>query len=87
MDILLSLLSRFSFQAWAVVGLATFALLSLSKAFSKGHFGKLPPGPRGWPIIGNVFDIPDEYPWKVYRRWGQEFGRFIISTGYRQSDK
>ncbi|KAJ3877380.1 cytochrome P450 [Lentinula edodes] len=79
MDILLSLLSRFSFQAWAVVGLATFALLSLSKAFSKGHLGKLPPGPRGWPIIGNVFDIPDEYPWKVYRRWGQEFDSEIIT--------
>lgn len=28
-----------------------------------------PPGPRGWPLIGNVFNIPSEFPWRIYNKW------------------
>ncbi len=39
----------------------------------RGH--RLAPGPRGWPIIGALFDIPNcEQPWKVYREWAQTYG-------------
>ncbi|KAH9938481.1 cytochrome P450 [Fomitopsis serialis] len=33
-----------------------------------------PPGPRGWPIIGNVLDIPTEYQWKTFAQWGEKWG-------------
>jgi len=35
---------------------------------------KLPPGPTGWPIIGNLFDIPTEHSWFKYTEWGEKYG-------------
>ncbi len=32
-----------------------------------------PPGPRGFPIFGNIFDIPEKRQWLTYGRWSQEF--------------
>jgi len=34
----------------------------------------LPPGPRGYPIIGNVYDIPHEYAWHTYAEWAKKYG-------------
>lgn len=39
----------------------------------------LPPGPRRYPIIGNVFDIPHEYAWLTYAEWAKTYGD-VIST-------
>ncbi|KAJ7266905.1 cytochrome P450 [Mycena haematopus] len=37
-----------------------------------------PPGPRSWPIIGNLLSIPSQEPWLVYREWGHQYGSDII---------
>ncbi|KAG7451289.1 cytochrome P450 [Guyanagaster necrorhizus] len=34
----------------------------------------LPPGPKGLPLIGNLWDIPTEYPWITYARWATIYG-------------
>jgi len=36
----------------------------------------LPPGPKGWPIIGNFLDMPTEFEWKTYHEWCKKFGAF-----------
>ncbi|KAF5310685.1 hypothetical protein D9619_008116 [Psilocybe cf. subviscida] len=51
---------------------------SLVKHWSQRRF-RLPPGPRGIPILGNVFDIPSRDEWKAYQTWGAELGSDIIS--------
>ncbi|KAG1855193.1 cytochrome P450 [Suillus subalutaceus] len=33
-----------------------------------------PPGPRGWPLIGNVLDMPRIKPWLTFTEWGQKYG-------------
>ncbi|KAG1847833.1 cytochrome P450 [Suillus subalutaceus] len=33
-----------------------------------------PPGPRGWPLIGNVLDMPRIKPWLTFAEWGQKYG-------------
>ncbi|KAG1874873.1 cytochrome P450 [Suillus subluteus] len=33
-----------------------------------------PPGPRGWPLIGNVLDMPRIKPWLAFTEWGQKYG-------------
>ncbi|KDR74419.1 hypothetical protein GALMADRAFT_99443 [Galerina marginata CBS 339.88] len=40
---------------------------------------RLPPGPRGWPLIGNALGIPSKAPWKVYLQWSDEFQSDILS--------
>ncbi|KAF9006260.1 cytochrome P450 [Hymenopellis radicata] len=53
----------------------------------------LPPGPRGYPIIGNVLDMPQSKPWEMFGQWGDRWGDinsvtvfgkpFIILNSYR----
>ncbi|KAG2037858.1 cytochrome P450 [Suillus americanus] len=33
-----------------------------------------PPGPPGWPLIGNVLDMPRIKPWLTFTEWGQKYG-------------
>jgi hypothetical protein len=42
----------------------------------------LPPGPKGLPLLGNIFQIPSEKPWKVYNEWGKVYGKIatFVST-------
>lgn len=60
-----------------VTGLPVFLLVSyllVNEALKAGKNSKLPPGPRGYPVIGNIYDIPNEDKWKVYREWGRKLG-------------
>lgn len=33
-----------------------------------------PPGPRGWPIIGNALNLPSSKYWLTYDRWAKKYG-------------
>ncbi|KAJ3484834.1 hypothetical protein NLI96_g5364 [Meripilus lineatus] len=37
-----------------------------------------PPGPKGLPWLGNIFQIPYDSAWEVYREWGKQFESDII---------
>lgn len=37
----------------------------------------LPRGPRGWPILGNIFDAPQEKPHKAYLEMGHKYGSYM----------
>ncbi|TEB33482.1 cytochrome P450 [Coprinellus micaceus] len=34
-----------------------------------------PPGPKGWPILGNLFDVPKEEPWAGYKDLSKKYGK------------
>ena len=38
----------------------------------------LPPGPKGYPIIGNLLDLPINHQWLVYDEWKKTYGKCII---------
>jgi hypothetical protein len=33
-----------------------------------------PPGPKGYPIIGAMFDLPLQTPWLTYDKWFKKYG-------------
>jgi len=37
----------------------------------------LPPGPKGLPILGNIFDMPVDQEWLTFAKWGEEFGGLL----------
>ena len=52
----------------------------LFRQLKKGRDGNpnglpLPPGPKGYPLIGNIFDMPVHRPWVVYDEWRKTYGK------------
>ncbi|KAL1938327.1 hypothetical protein VTO73DRAFT_11778 [Trametes versicolor] len=63
--------------AWHVVAAVLLALI-VNAAVIRRRRTPLPPGPRGWPVIGNVFDMPASYHWKTFAMWGEQYGDLIM---------
>lgn len=34
-----------------------------------------PPGPKGYPLIGNLLAAPSAKPWLVYDKWFEVYGK------------
>lgn len=60
-----------SVYAISAIGLALY-LLKLWLARRSAL--PLPPGPKGYPLIGNAYDIPHHYPWLTYAEWAHNYG-------------
>ncbi|RDB17158.1 hypothetical protein Hypma_001986 [Hypsizygus marmoreus] len=39
--------------------------------------GKLPPGPRGLPLLGSVLDLRNNSPWLTFTAWNKEYGPLV----------
>ncbi|KAF9067157.1 cytochrome P450 [Rhodocollybia butyracea] len=37
-----------------------------------------PLGPKPYPLIGNVFDLPQSRPWSVFKKWADTYGQNIV---------
>ena len=35
---------------------------------------RLPPGPKGYPIVGNLLDLPPTHAWEKFAAWGKQYG-------------
>ena len=42
----------------------------------------LPPGPKGYPLIGSLFDMPFDRPWLVYDEWCKTYGKSLIIVSF-----
>lgn len=40
----------------------------------------LPPGPKGYPIIGNLLRMPSQTPWRTFSEWSKVYGSSCIVT-------
>lgn len=58
------------------LALAAFAIYLIEQLLSRRRLA-LPPGPRGFPLIGNVLDMPQAKESEVFSEWGKRFGAHI----------
>jgi hypothetical protein len=63
-------------------------VLFTGRQWKKGKDGNpnglpLPPGPKGYPLIGNIFDMSADKPWVVYSsdKWRKVYGKTFIISG------
>jgi hypothetical protein len=38
---------------------------------------QLPPGPKGWPLIGNLLDVPQANFVATYTEWARKYGGLL----------
>jgi hypothetical protein len=58
--------------------LSIFAVsCTLALFFRTRSLHPLPPGPKGYPLIGNTFEVPHHHAWVTYADWAKESGDVI----------
>lgn len=63
----------------AALCLALVGIVFVLDRFLKSRRSRLPPGPKGLPILGNIFDISGGHEWHTYTKWGREYGMLDAS--------
>ena len=49
------------------------------RAYKARNNGPLPPGPKGWPLLGCIH-MPIEYFWIKYAELGQIYGEYLTAS-------
>ncbi|KAH6893666.1 cytochrome P450 [Coprinopsis sp. MPI-PUGE-AT-0042] len=68
---------------WSTAGQVVAGLLFANRvlnwalAYAKHRSLRSPPGPKGYPILGVVGQMPHQEAWRVYDEWRKEFGDVI----------
>ena len=72
----MGLLETYSYQILAAL---LFGCILLRNSRSNNPKGlPLPPGPKGYPLIGSLFDMPLVKPWLVYDEWRKTYGKSLL---------
>ncbi|THU84092.1 cytochrome P450 [Dendrothele bispora CBS 962.96] len=61
---------------WVNLVLA-FLLFFVFYYFRRARIGCYPPGPRGLPILGNLFQLDNEKSWRTFAKWKDLYGPII----------
>ena len=61
------------------------SLFILYRKFKKGRASNskglpLPPGPKGYLLLGNLFDMPVDKAWLVYDAWRKTYGKTFLTV-------
>ncbi|KAH9885547.1 cytochrome P450 [Xylariomycetidae sp. FL2044] len=68
-----TILALFKFLGlFSTIGLTLYLLQNEARRYHSRI--KNLPGPRGWPVVGNLFQTGDQVPAETYRRWASTYG-------------
>ncbi|EMD36555.1 hypothetical protein CERSUDRAFT_95844 [Gelatoporia subvermispora B] len=62
---------------YTVLGVSVLAGAVLVVLLRQRPHLRYPPGPKGWPIIGNVLDVPTVYPERIYKEMSKTYGPVV----------
>lgn len=72
---------------FAIIVSAVVLLFVGKTVFSSLRTLPLPPGPKGLPLVGNVFDVPHTVAWKAFQAWGAKWGiLYLPSINHSSTD-
>ena len=76
---MMGLLETHPYQTLAALLFGCMLFRQLNKSRTHNPKGlPLPPGPKGYPLIGSLFDMPFEKPWLVYDEWFKTYGMSVF---------
>ena len=61
------------------LGLVLVVRTITTRSSRNPHRLPLPPGPKGLPLLGNVFQLPQSIPWEGYGKLSKEYGNSLLS--------
>ena len=73
----LPVLDRQMVLSWQALVSYTFAFLLIRWVFSNKPAHPLPPGPKGWPVLGNLLELNDR-SWHTFSEWKSVYGTSIL---------
>lgn len=58
--------------------LTAVCILLVGRLLTRRRQPSMPPGPKGWPLIGNLLDLPTTHEWEVFAKWGEKWGKLVL---------
>ncbi|KAF5335103.1 hypothetical protein D9611_010868 [Ephemerocybe angulata] len=78
MHVLEGVSSTAGLLAWGFISILTLRVLYRWWSGTNGSGLPYPPGPKGYPVINNFFDMPMHKEWEVYRDLSKKYGDIMF---------
>ncbi|KAF7790630.1 hypothetical protein EIP86_001586 [Pleurotus ostreatoroseus] len=65
-------------ESWSTLAGTILAVLIVSYTAASSRTQRcMPPGPKGWPVFGNAFQIPTKLPFLQFDEWAKRYGPIV----------